>query len=78
MPARYKSEKSFEQFPSPLSSARSTSSPKNVSGPQMALVDLYVQGAQCVIVSKDLSVLRPESLGSDTGPMTKIGRQMVW
>lgn len=43
----------------------------------MVLVDLSVQGAQAVIVSKELSVLRRESPGSDMGPMTEIGRKMV-
>ncbi|CAM9550665.1 unnamed protein product [Scytosiphon promiscuus] len=44
---------------------------------KMALVDLYVQGTQCLLVSKELSILRPESRGTDTGAMTHIGRRMV-
>ncbi|CAM9810005.1 unnamed protein product [Ectocarpus fasciculatus] len=43
----------------------------------MALVDLYLQGAQCVIVSKDLLLAEWASVGGDTGPLTNIGRQMV-
>ncbi|CAM9628143.1 unnamed protein product [Ectocarpus sp. 12 AP-2014] len=44
---------------------------------RMALVDLYVQGAQCVIVSKDLCLAEWASFGCDTRPLTNIGRQMV-
>jgi len=42
----------------------------------MALADLYLQGVQCVIVSKELTLV-PDTLGQDTGQLTKIGRQMV-
>ncbi|CAM9834697.1 unnamed protein product [Scytosiphon promiscuus] len=44
---------------------------------KMVLVHLHLQGAQGILVSKELSVLRPESLGSDTGSLTEIGRKMV-
>lgn len=48
-----------------------------VSRYQMALIDLYLQGAQCVITSKDLFLAEWASVGGDTGPLTNIGRQMV-
>lgn len=43
----------------------------------MVLVDLHLHGAQSVLVGKELSLLRPESLGSETGAVTEIGRNMV-
>ncbi|CAB1113714.1 unnamed protein product [Ectocarpus sp. CCAP 1310/34] len=44
---------------------------------RMTLVDLYLQGAQCMIVSKDLCLAEGASVERDTHALTNIGRQMV-